>query len=81
MGGRLPKEPDEVRELWKLQLGLVEILVMGITIINLRCAVLPHGWEERNLPPLAYSDDSDGRSLDSDSRARDADDEESDLDL
>jgi len=59
MGGQLPKDPDNVREIWQQQVELVEILVMGITILNIRCTVLPHGWKEGELPPVAYSDDSD----------------------
>ncbi|KAF8232952.1 hypothetical protein L208DRAFT_1210806, partial [Tricholoma matsutake] len=40
MGEHLPKEPYKVRELWRLQVQLAEVLVMGITIINTRCSVL-----------------------------------------
>jgi hypothetical protein len=52
MGGYLPKERYKVRELWQLQVELVEMLVMGITIINTRCSVLPHYWKVE----LLYSD-------------------------
>ena len=78
MGGQLPKEPDIVRELWRLQIGLVEILVMGITIINTCYMVLPHKWKKWKLPPIAYSDNSDARSDDGD---EDADDKKSESDF
>ena len=55
---------------------LVEILVMGITIINTQCSVLPHLWQVRWLPPAAYSDESDSESSDN-NEPEDADDEDS----
>ena len=74
MGGQLPREPYKVRELWRLQVELVEILVMGITIINTRCSVFPHYWKVKWLPPPPYSDGSNNNSSDDTS---DADDEDS----
>jgi hypothetical protein len=76
MGGRLLKEPYKVRELWRIQVELVEILVMGITIVNTRCSVLPHLWQVRWLPPAAYSDESYSESLDN-SEPEEADDKDS----
>ena len=73
MGGRLPKEPYKVRELWRIQVELVEILVMGIMIINTWCSVLSHLWQVRWLPPAAYSDESYIKSLDK-SEPKEADD-------
>ena len=71
MGGRLPKEPYKVRELWRLQVQLVKVLVMGITIINTWCLVLPHYWKVESLPPIPLSDESASEL----SEDQDADDE------
>jgi hypothetical protein len=78
MGGSLPGEPYKVKELWRLQVELMEMLTMGITIINTRCSVLPHSWKVRWMPPLAVacSDESDGEG----SGTEDADDEISEED-
>ena len=76
MGGHLPKERCKVRELWRRQVGLMEILVMGITTINIRCSVLPHHWNAKKLPPPAYSSESDAES-DIAINSGDADDEDS----
>ena len=64
MGEQLPKEPYKVRELWRIQVELVEIWVIGIMIINTQCSVLPHLWQVRWLPPAAYSDESYSESSD-----------------
>jgi hypothetical protein len=79
MGGRLPKELYKVRELWRLQVGLIEVLVMGITTINIHCSILPHYWNIGNLPPVAYSSESDDERSEGDSMidSGDADDEDS----
>ena len=74
MGGQLLREPYKVRELWRLQVELVEILVMGITIINTCCSIFPHYWKVKWLPPAPYSDSSNNNSSDDTS---DADDEDS----
>ena len=76
MGGRLPRERYKTRELWRCQVELVEMLVMGITIINTRCSVLPHYWHVKLMPPVPYSDESasDG---DRTSACGDGDDEDS----
>jgi hypothetical protein len=76
MGGCLPKEPYKVRELWRIQVGLVEMLVMGITIINTRCSVLPHYWKVKLLPPVPYSDDSAGERSDEHDTIEDDEDED-----
>ena len=81
IGGRLPKEPYKVRELWHLQVQLVEVLVMGITTINTRCSVLPHYWKVELLPPIPWSDESAGETSDDASAIGDADDEGSVEDL
>ena len=75
MGGQLPREPYKVRELCRLQVELVEILVMGITIINTRCSVFPHYWKVKWLPPPPYSDGSNNNSSDDTSDADDKDSE------
>lgn len=76
MGEHLPKEPYKVRELWRLQVQLAEVLVMGITIINTRCSVLPHYWNVDSLPPMPWSDEeSAGETLDDPDAIGDADDE------
>lgn len=74
MGGHLPKDRGRVRELWKQQVGLIEILAMGITAINIRCSILPHQWDAKKLPPPAYSSESDA---DGTINSDDADDEDS----
>ena len=80
MGGHLPKERHKVRELWRQQVGLMEILVMGITAINIRCSILPHHWNAKKLPSPAYSSESDAES-DSTINSGDADDENSECGL
>ena len=75
MGGRLPKEPYKVKELWRLQVQLVEVLVMGITIINTRCSVLPHYWKVESLPPIPWSDESASELSEDPDAIGDADDE------
>ena len=79
MGGHLPKERHKVRELWRQQVGLMEILVMGIMAINIRCSVLPHHWNAKKLPSPAYSSESDVESsgVDSAINLGDADDKDS----
>jgi hypothetical protein len=74
MGGHLPKERHMVRELWRQQVGLMEILVMGITTINICCSIVPHHWNAKKIPPPAYSSESDAES-DSAINSGDADDE------
>lgn len=83
MGGRLPKERYKTRELWRSQVSLVEMLVMGITTINIRCSVFPHHHIPELFPLVPYSDDesgSDGESGRIDNAGRysgDGDDEDS----
>ena len=79
MGGHLLKEQYKVRELWRLQVGLIEILVMGITTINIHCSILPHHWNVKKLPLAAYSSESNAESSDGDSviHSEDTDEEDS----
>jgi len=76
MGGSLPRELYKVKELWRLQVELMEMLTMGITIINTHCLILPHLWNVKWLLPVPYSDDSDGNGSDSND-TNDADDKNS----
>lgn len=79
MGGSLLKEQYKVRELWRLQVGLIEILVMGIMTINIRCSILPHHWNVKKLPLAACSSESDAESSDGNSviHSEDTDEEDS----
>jgi hypothetical protein len=83
MGGRLPKERYKVRELWRQQVGLMEILIMGIMTINIYCSVLPHHWNAKRQPPPAYSSEFDAESSGGDSaiNSADADDKDSEYGL
>jgi hypothetical protein len=75
MGGHLPKEPYKVKELWCLQVQLVGVLVMGITIINTQCLVLPHYWKVESLPLIPWSDKSASELSEDPDAIGDADDE------
>lgn len=41
MDGKLPSEAWKIRELWRLKIELVEILVKGLTILDLKTSILP----------------------------------------
>jgi hypothetical protein len=62
LGGELPKEPYKIKELWRISIEMMEMLVAGITLINSRCSVLPHGWQVELMPPPAWSDECKSES-------------------
>ena len=75
--GRLPDGsdlPHEVKELIRTTVDLIEMVTMGVTIINMRCSILPDNrWQVHNL----FEDDGgvrSGSSCDGDSE-RSSDDE------
>ncbi|KAF8070014.1 hypothetical protein FPV67DRAFT_1667913 [Lyophyllum atratum] len=41
MDGRLPLETYKVKQLWRLKCGLIEVLVKGLTILDIKTSLLP----------------------------------------
>ncbi|KAG6914737.1 hypothetical protein DXG01_015687 [Tephrocybe rancida] len=69
--GRLPAEKWKIRELWRIKVELVEALVKGITIIELKASILPGlcviGYEE--LRSNAEDGEEDGEERDNGSES------------
>ncbi|KAF8158048.1 hypothetical protein B0H34DRAFT_439509 [Crassisporium funariophilum] len=75
MEGDLPVEMWKIRELWRIQIELVEILVKGITILELKSSILP------GLCTVTYTEsdsavETDGGETDSGDEGEDKDEDE-----
>ena len=57
---RLPSEPWKVREIWRRQVVLVEMLVRGITTIEIQVSILPTLCLARYSPPETEPEAGDG---------------------
>ncbi|KAG6913826.1 hypothetical protein DXG01_004059 [Tephrocybe rancida] len=61
MDHRLPNEHWKVRELWRLRLELAEVLIRGITILEIKTSILP------GLCTVRYTDMESAQETDDDS--------------
>jgi hypothetical protein len=70
----------ELKELLRIMVESVEMVTMGITILNMHCSILPHNrWKIYKLALLdVSSDDEDGSSGDEDDSTKSMEVEESD---
>jgi hypothetical protein len=78
LSGELPSEPYKIKELWRISIEMMEMLVTGITLINSHCLVLPHGWQVKLMPLPAWSDDCESESSNLGDAADDEDFDSSD---
>ena len=66
MAGHLPAgslQPHKLKELIRIMVELVEMVTMGVTILNMRCSILPHNrWRVYKRLDDASSDGDDGTS-------------------
>lgn len=80
MEGRLPKAAWMIRDLWRLKIELVEILVKGITILEIKTSILPSAYTMRYTDEQAAMgmDSESAMATDSDLDGADGDDDEDD---
>ncbi|KAG6807477.1 hypothetical protein H0H92_007333 [Tricholoma furcatifolium] len=71
---RLPQEEWKIRELWRIRLELAQVLIRGLTILELKNSILP------GLTTIRYTDMDSARESDIGGRTDDEDDDDDDID-
>lgn len=67
MNGRLPRESWKIRELWRLRIELVEILVKGLTILELKTSILPSSCAVKYIDKRGTLDTDSESTMETDS--------------